>query len=89
MKRALYRLERAHPMIKRFVNQPGWMLVFKVTETDYPWVTIDTIDNVYAQLYRWEREQGNFFSAIIYAPNGRLYRTFNHGNEPFKATRRI
>lgn len=83
--KAPYELDNLDRWIKDFLNQDGWMLIFKPEQLEDPWITIDTIDSIYKRLKQWIDEKPNYYSAIIYRPNGMLHRTFRNG---FKAFRR-
>lgn len=60
---------------QRFVGRDGWTLMFKPTEHGQVMAVSGKIDEVYDALAQWTKEHPNYFSAIIYRPNGAKHRT--------------
>lgn len=58
-----------------FVGRDGWTLMFKETKDGQLMAVTGKIEEVYDALDEWKQRYPEFYSAVIYSPNGSKHRT--------------
>lgn len=69
-------LSLLNPERTRFFGRRGWSLAFKPSKDGQLMTVIGELNDVYDALHQWIDDFPSYYSAVIYAPNGAIHRTY-------------
>lgn len=67
--------------LQQFIGRKGWTLIFKPCRHGRVMAVSGRIDEIYSALNQWTRQHPDYYSAIIYRPNGKTHRTIKNEEE--------
>lgn len=64
-----------NPEMETLLGTDGWHITFKPSSDSQVFTAIGKLNDVYDALKQWIDDYPDYYSAVIYAPSGKIHRT--------------